>query len=91
MEKSTPETTETTETQQTTTAQPDQLEEEKKEVTETTSALKQPSEETGSIKDNLMSMFNQLNQKGMSQKERRQLEFLKQLMPLYEKHQFWDT
>lgn len=38
-----------------------------------------------------MNLFNQLNTGARTYQERRQLDFLKQLMPLYQKHDFWDT
>ena len=38
-----------------------------------------------------MQLFNQLNARSSNPNEKRQIEMLRQMMPLYEKHDFWDT
>eukprot|EP00347_Sterkiella_histriomuscorum_P012835 403367044 len=70
-----------------------QQEEEVKDTTavSSTSALKPQTDDPDKIRDNLKNLYNQLNSRATSNQDRRQLEFLKQLMPLYEKHEFWDT
>ena len=50
-----------------------------------------PLVDDGSTHENLMNLFNQLNTKARTVQERKQIEMLKQLMPLYQKHDFWDT
>lgn len=45
-----------------------------------------------SIRDNLMQLVNQMEGRGgYNAADRRQLDMIKQLIPLYEKHDFWDT
>jgi hypothetical protein len=36
-------------------------------------------------------LLSQLNSKSSNPNERRQIEMFKQMLPLYEKHDFWDT
>jgi len=51
----------------------------------------QEEEKKSSIKDNLMTLINQLDNRATNPSDRRQLEMIKQMVPLYEKHDFWDT
>lgn len=43
------------------------------------------------MKANLMNFINQMSMQDTSYQVRKELENLKQLMPLYDKHDFWDT
>jgi hypothetical protein len=66
------------------------IEEEEKKGAETVPVTEEGKK--SSIRDNLMQLINQLdNRQGTSAAERRQIEMIKQMVPLYEKHDFWDT
>jgi hypothetical protein len=44
-----------------------------------------------SVRNSLHQLLGQLNSKSTNPNERRQIEMFKQMLPLYEKHDFWDT